>query len=281
MRLKFTGKKKEIENVYTFTFEPGKKISWQPGQYLHYELPHPDADDRGVERWFTISAPPSEKHPTITTRFDTEHSSTFKKALQKLEPGTEVEAGEPRGDFLLEPDASRHVLIAGGIGVTPYHSMLLQLDRDGKPLNIDLLYANRDQNFVFGDEFQKLAVSHPELKIHKFIGGHRISKSDLKKYLNIEQRGTQTDGVPGAGEQRIKAYVKYDEVAAQPATQQSAGSSSGATSLAGGQAAAVRDPVFYVSGPRPMVEAYQHLLEDLGVSPERVKTDYFPGYKLG
>src|SRR3990172_4431075 len=129
MRLRFVEKEPEVSGVYSFLFEPdlpvgqaGKKISWQPGQYLHYELPHPDADDRGIERWFTISAPPYEGLPTITTRFDHEHSSSFKNALRKLEPGTEIEAGEPRGDFLLDPDASRHVLIAGGIGITPYYS---------------------------------------------------------------------------------------------------------------------------------------------------------------
>jgi ferredoxin-NADP reductase len=227
VRLKFIGRQKQIENVYTFRFEPDRKVSWQPGQYLHYELPHPDADDRGVERWFTISAPPYEKNIALTTRFDTERSSTFKRALRQLEPGTQINAGEPRGDFLLELDASRHVLIAGGIGVTPYHSMILQLDHDNKLLNIDLLYANRDKNFVFDREFQKIAAKHPEFKIHKFVGNERISESDLKTYLQDEQI------------------------------------------------------VFYVSGPRPMVEVYQHLLEGLEVSPERIKTDYFPGYELG
>lgn len=227
MKLRFVGKKKQIENVYTFIFEPSKKVSWQPGQYLHYEFPHPGADDRGTERWFTISAPPYEKNIMLTTRFDTERSSSFKKALQKLEPGTEIKAGDPRGDFLLEPDAPRHVLIAGGIGVTPYHSMLLQLNHDGKPLNIDLFYANRDKNFVFDDELQELSAKHPEFKIHKFIGDQRITEGDLKPYLEDE------------------------------------------------------NIIFYISGPRPMVETYQHLLENLGASPERIKTDYFPGYQMG
>ncbi|MBI2285225.1 FAD-dependent oxidoreductase [Candidatus Saccharibacteria bacterium] len=190
MKLKFVGKKKEEEHVYSFIFEPSNKVSWQPGQYLHYELPHPDTDDRGIERWFTISAPPYEKNIMLTTRFDSQRSSTFKKALHKLKPGQEVEAGEPRGDFLLEPDASRHVLIAGGIGVTPYRSMLLQLDHDG----------------------------------NKFIGNQRITEDDIRPYLEDE------------------------------------------------------GDVFYVSGPRPMVETYQHLLEDLDVEPDRIKTDYFPGY---
>lgn len=163
----------------------------------------------------------------LTTRFDTQRSSSFKRTLSNLKVGDEVQAGEPRGDFLLEPEARRHVLIAGGIGITPYHSMLLQLDHDNKPLNIDLLYANRDENFVFDDEFQKLAVKHPEFKIRKFVGDERITADDLKPYLPDEKN------------------------------------------------------IFYISGPRPMVEAYQHILEDLDVHPERVRTDYFPGYQLG
>lgn len=227
MKLQFVGKKKQIENVYTFIFEPNKEVGWQPGQYLHYELPHPGTDDRGIERWFTISAPPYEKQIMLTTRFDTERSSSFKKALRKLEPGQKIKAGEPRGDFLLQPDASRHILIAGGIGVTPYHSMLLQLDHDTKPINVDLLYANRDENFVFDDEFAKLAAKHSEFKIRKFVGDERIVENDLKPYLKDE------------------------------------------------------NAIFYVSGPRPMVEVYQHLLEDLEVNPECIKTDYFPGYKMG
>lgn len=227
MKLKFIAKEPRIENVYTFTFEPDKKVTWQPGQYMHYELPHPDADDRGVERWFTISAPPYFGKIQLTTRFDTERSSTFKRALQKLEIGTVLGAGDPRGEFLIEEDATRHVFIAGGIGITPYHSMLLQLDHDGKQLNVDLLYANRDNNFVFDDEFQALASKHSEFKIYKFVGNQRIQESDFSKYLNDK-------GV-----------------------------------------------VFYISGPRPMVESYQHLLEKLSVEAERVKTDYFPGYQLG
>jgi ferredoxin-NADP reductase len=227
MELRLVHKKKLLDDVLTFVFKPGKKTGWQPGQYLHYELPHPHADDRGTERWFTISAPPYEKNIALTTRFDRSHSSSFKKALRGLEPGATIQAGEPRGDFLLQPDAARHILIAGGIGITPYHSMLLQIDHDGQSLNADLLYANRDDKFVFDNELQALADAHPEFKLIKFAGNQRIQESNLKPYL----------------------ADKYN--------------------------------VFYISGPRPMIENYQLLLEDLGVEPHRVKTDYFPGYELG
>ena len=224
MRLKFVAKKLEIPGVYSFVFEPSRPVRWQAGQYLHYELPHPRPDDRGVERWFTISAAPFEKHIMLTTRFDGERQSSFKQALLKLEPGAVVTAGEPRGSFIIEADASRQILIAGGIGVTPYRSMLLQLDHDGQSLNIDLLYANRDEDFVFDKEFSALAKKHPEFKIRKFVGDHRITAEDLKDYL-------KNDGI-----------------------------------------------IFYISGPRPMVETYQHLLNNLGIDEPHLKTDYFPGY---
>ncbi len=226
MKLRFIGKQREIDNVYTFRFDAGKPVRWQPGQYLHYDLPHP-ADDRGIGRFFTISAAPFEKNIALTTRFDEHKSSSFKDVLLHLKEGDRVEAGEPRGDFLLEQDASRHVLIAGGIGITPYHSMLTQLDHDGMKLNVDLRYANRDNNFVFDALFEELQKTHSEFNVYKYVGDERIKPDDLKKYL---------------GDEKI---------------------------------------VFYISGPRPMVENYEHMLEELDVPPERVKTDYFPGYQLG
>ena len=222
--MKFVEKKPEAPNVYSFIFKPKKPVKWQPGQYLHYELPHPNADDRGISRWFTISAAPYEKHIQLTTRFDTKRSSTFKMALLKLKPGTEIEAGEPRGEFVPEEDAERHIFIAGGIGITPYRSQLTQMDHDGEKLNIDLMYANKDEDFAFGNELTKIANKHPEFRLIPYTGDKRISPSDVQKYIPRE------------------------------------------------------DIIFYLSGPRALVENYQTMLEDLGVGADRIKTDYFPGY---
>ena len=224
MRLGFIGRKKEAQDVYSFFFQSEKPLKWQAGQYLHYELPHPNADKRGIGRWFTISAAPFEKHITLTTRFDSKPGSTFKKALLLLEPGAVVETGEPRGDFVYEPDASRLIFIAGGIGITPYRSMLLQLDHEDNRLNIDLLWVNRDNSFVFNEEMEGLAKKHPEFNLKKFIGDKRISRDDFKPYLADESI------------------------------------------------------LFYLSGPKPMVETYQQQLLELNVDLPRIKLDYFPGY---
>lgn len=222
MKLKLTQKRPEIEGVKTFIFEPETPIAWQPGQYMHYVFEHPNPDDRGIERWFTIASAPFEKHIQITTRFDGERESSFKQALESLEVGGEIEADGPKGSFTLLPGDIKHVLIAGGIGITPYRSMLAQMQHDNSMANIDLLYANRDQNFVFGEELKRIATGHPTFKMIEFVD-KRIEEADLQ------------------------AYFQDDST------------------------------VFYLSGPRPMVEAYEDQLKSK-VGEDRVKTDYFPGY---
>jgi ferredoxin-NADP reductase len=182
MKLKFIGKKPELPDVYTFEFEPEQPVEWQPGQYMHYLFTHPNPDERGIERWFTISAPPYKKHITITTRLAADHGSSFKAALMALRPGDTVEADGPKGKFVMQEPASKHVLIAGGIGITPYHSMLAQLAHDNKPANADLLYANRDEHFVFDEELTEIAAKDSTFRVIKFVD-KKITGADLKPYL--------------------------------------------------------------------------------------------------
>ena len=222
MKMKFIMSKDQQPGVHTFVFEPSEPISWQPGQYMHYVLEHPDADDRGTERWFTIASPPYEKNIQITTRI-ADKSSSFKKALLAMKIGDSIDADGPKGQFILKEGDYHHILIAGGIGITPYHSMLAQLAHDNKPANADLLYANNDDNFVFDDQLASWAAKDPTLKIHKFVDKH-IETEDFKPYL------------------------------------------------------ADANAIYYLSGPRAMVESYESLLPSLGVSKENVLTDYFPGY---
>lgn len=222
MKLKLIEKHPETPGVETFIFEPESPIEWQPGQYMHYVLDHPNPDDRGIERWFTIAAAPFEKHIQITTRFDGERESSFKQALAAMAPGDEIEADGPKGSFTLQEGEHHHVFIAGGIGITPYRSMLAQMQHENSVANIDLLYANRDQNFVFGEELKQISAAHPEFKVIEFVD-KRIEEGDLQSYFQ-------------------------DDLT-----------------------------VFYLSGPRPMVEAYEAQLKSK-VGEDRAKTDYFPGY---
>jgi len=188
MKLKLKDRKVQVKNVETFVFDSPEPIDFQPGQYMHYVFPHPSEDDRGEERWFTISAPPYEKNITITTRFTDEKGSSFKKALKNMKTGDTIESDGPKGKFVIEDVSKKYVLVAGGIGITPYHSMLLQFDHDGNMPDIELLYANRDENFVFGDELAALEAKYSSLTIHKFVGNRHIEPSDLKPYADDQTK---------------------------------------------------------------------------------------------
>src|SRR5438552_7433644 len=115
MQLTLVETRQEAPDIKTFFFTGESPISWKGGQYIHYKLPHPDPDSRGIERYFSIAAPPFEKRVMITCRF-AEKGSSFKKALHSLPIGAKIEGDPPEGDFRLDRVTKPHVFIAGGIG---------------------------------------------------------------------------------------------------------------------------------------------------------------------
>jgi ferredoxin-NADP reductase len=148
---------KENYNIQTFWFKPEKSLTYNPGQFIEMYLPHNNPDERGIKRWFTLSSSPSEKLISITTKFFGNEASTFKKQLFSLKPGDEVKIVEPMGDFVLPKDKNKPlVFVAGGIGITPFHSMAKWLVDTGEKRKITvLLAANTAKDFIFVDLFHR------------------------------------------------------------------------------------------------------------------------------
>jgi ferredoxin-NADP reductase len=180
MKLTLISKRPETEDVTSFLFRSDAPLKWQAGQFLHYSLPHPDADDRGIERYFTIASVPFEGHVMLTTRFASGRSSSFKRALRQLPVGAAVEVSEPDGDFVVGDPADQHVLIAGGIGVTPFRAILLDLDHREMPINATLLYANRTPDFVYKAELDRLASRHPGFVVRYLVSPERVSHASIR-----------------------------------------------------------------------------------------------------
>lgn len=182
MILKLIDKKKISGNIISFIFKPGKKLRWKAGQYLIYSLPHEPRDLRGKMRFFTISSAPYEKNPVITTKIGN-MSSTFKKTLDKLKIGMEIEAKGPDGDFVIGDLDKNYIFIAGGIGITPFISIIRELDFRKKPINVTLLYENKTKDITFKDELDKIADLHPEFKLRYLISSVRINQEYLKNII--------------------------------------------------------------------------------------------------
>jgi ferredoxin-NADP reductase len=225
VKLKLTARKPESPGIESFVFKPEKPLVWKAGQFLHYVLNHAPTDDRGSDRWFTIASAPYERHVRLTTRFASERSSTFKKALKALKLGDSIEVSDLDGDFIVSDPKKQYIFIAGGIGITPFRSILKQAAHEGKFLRAKLLYANRKNVAAYKEEFEAMAKRNPNLEIHYLFHPQHID------------------------EQTIKELVPD-----------------------------LQTPLFYVSGPEPMVESVGKMLQQIGISKNRIKQDWFPGY---
>lgn len=183
MKLRFIRSERVVGDVVSFLFEPEGPLSWKPGQYMHYLLPHDNEDDRGHERWFTNSAAPFEGHVMISTRIS-EQSSSFKRALQSLQPGDEIEADGPEGDFTVEDPNQNYIFVAGGIGITPFRSILYDAYNKGINLKVKLLYATRNDDIPFKDELDLFDANNPNMSIEYIVDPKSIDNEMLKQRID-------------------------------------------------------------------------------------------------
>lgn len=163
---------------------------YRPGSYFWVELPEgEDTDEKGLRRHVSLVTSPTEEGVVgLTTRL---RDTAFKRTLAQLEVGDEVDVEEPKGSFLLPEDMDvDYVLVAGGIGITVFRSMLRYVADEQLPYRVTLVYSNRDrESAAFLDELEDL---------ERRIGGLRVVL-------------TMTDEADWTGEtRRIDAEVLRD-----------------------------------------------------------------------
>jgi ferredoxin-NADP reductase len=179
MQLTLVEKRQETADTKSFLFQPEGDFAWKAGEYLHYKLPHANPDERGIERYFSISTAPFEKRVMLTCRFAPK-SSSFKRALDALPVGGKIESDSPEGDFVVEDASKPLVFIAGGIGITPFRSILLDLDSRTQQPDIVLLYANRTEDLPFRRELEAVAKRMTKLRIQYVVGDHRLDGNAIR-----------------------------------------------------------------------------------------------------
>jgi ferredoxin-NADP reductase len=225
------------ERTLALRFAKPAGFAFTPGQYVEIGLLHPaETDAEGNSRAFSIASAPHEDFLLVATRL---RDTAFKRVLGGLTPGAEVGIDGPFGDLKLQNDKSRPaVILTGGIGITPFRSILLHAAKQNLPHHIFLFYANRrPEDAPFLDELQELERQYANCRLIACM-------TQMDKSQRAWSGETRAIDAP--------MLAKY---------------------LPG-----VVSPVYYLTGPPGMVHAMHELLRGTGVDDDNIRTEEFAGY---
>lgn len=169
MKAELIEKHNETKDVVSFIFKPLESLKWEAGQFIYYKIPHKDPDNRGIIRHFTIASAPHEKNIRLTTRFMDSGGSSFKKALKQLRIDDTVDIFTVEGSFTINKYNDKYAFIAGGIGITPFRAIILDIAENKKIRDIILLYGNRNRELAYKDVLEKVRAENSGLKIQYVI----------------------------------------------------------------------------------------------------------------
>lgn len=133
-----------------FVFAADGPVNFRPGQFMEVTVPHRRADSRGIRRVFSISAA-DRAAGTVSfgIKIPTDKTSSFKRTFADLPPGSRIQATTVGGDFVLPTDPAQPLLmVAGGIGITPFISHLAEVADPAAPRDVVLVYAISDADEV-------------------------------------------------------------------------------------------------------------------------------------
>jgi ferredoxin-NADP reductase len=230
-------KTKVAKDTFTFHFSRPQNFDFIAGQYNRWTLSMTAIDGRGTSRFFTISSPPSDKSELVVTTKAIQ--SDFKNALVKLKVGDKIKIFGPMGQFVLDEDSEEeNVFIAGGIGITPFHSMLKDTAANNITKSLTLFVSfSIPEEVIFLNELREITKNHTNIKII-----YTITKPQESQISWNGEIGRISDVM-------IKKYVKN-----------------------------IPNSIFYIVGPPPMVEGTQKVLADMNIPNDHVKTEQFSGY---
>ena len=191
-RVKLLKKSAVAEGTFSFYFSKPKNFNFKAGQYIEMLIENMHCnDEKGNRRYFSIASAPDEDYLMFAMRM---RESAFKKTLMELSVEEEVRISEPKGNFVLHDDASKpSVFLAGGIGITPFRSIIHNVIKNKLSHKIYLFYANKNlSSAAFLDELQKIGkynnnftlipvFSQESLHNTKYEQG-RINIDMIKKY---------------------------------------------------------------------------------------------------
>ena len=234
---KLTGKREIAEGTMEFIFERPKSFDYQAGQTIDLALINPpETDSEGNMRTFSLASAPHEPVLKIATRM---RNTAFKRVLKSMKESTEVSIDGPFGSFLLHENVNRpSVFLSGGIGITPFHSIIADATERKLPHKIILFYSNRrPEDAAYLDELKQFATANADFTLV-------ATMTDLEKSA---QKWTEEQGYIDAA--MLKRHIPEGT-----------------------------SPVYYIAGPQTMVTAMRSVLKENNVSNDDLRFEEFAGY---
>ena len=234
---KLVRREEVAERTIAFHFEKPSGWTFKAGQFIDMTiLAPPETDAEGNKRGFSIASAPEEPTIMVASRM---RDTAFKRVLQAMPLGTEVKVEGPFGNLTLHNKATRAaVILAGGIGITPFRSILIDAARRALPHRIFVFYSNRrPEDAPFLEELMTLEGENRNYKL-------------IATMTEMAKSHRAWDGETG----------KIDQA------------------LLSRHSNAAISPIHYIAGPPGMVKALHEMLNGRGVDDDDIRTEEFTGY---
>src|SRR6476661_880327 len=229
-RSKLLSRVEIAEGTMAFDFEKPSQFDFRPGQSADVTLSSPpETDSEGNVRTFSIASSPFEGQLVFATRM---RDTAFKRSLKGVPLGTQVQIGSAMGSFTLHKNSARPaVFLAGGIGITPFISIVRQADHDRLPHKLYLFYSNRrPKDAPFLEALQMLEKSNPNFLLICTMTAMPQSQKEWKGETGLIRK------------EMLEKYL---------------------TNLQG--------PVYYVAGPPAMVASMRGMLVGAGIDEDDIR----------
>jgi ferredoxin-NADP reductase len=234
---KLKDRKQVAEGTMAFRFEKPSGWAFKAGQYIDMTLLEPsETDAEGNVRSFSVASAPHKETLMVATRM---RDTAFKRVLKTMPFETAVKIEGPSGDLILQKDFTRTaVFLAGGIGITPFRSIVHWAAKGKLPNRIVLFYSNRrPEDAPFLAELQSLERENPKYKL-------------IASMTEMEKSHRPWNGETGLINQEMLGRHLKDAAS----------------------------PIYYIAGPPAMVKGLHEMLSKTGINDDDIRAEEFAGY---
>jgi ferredoxin-NADP reductase len=236
-RPKLVNRVEVAEGTMAFHFEKPPGFDFKPGQSSDLTLVNPpETDSEGSVRMFSIASAPFEDQLMFATRM---RDTAFKRTLKTVALGTPVKMEPAIGLFTLHKNSRKPaVFLAGGIGITPFFSMVKQADHERLPHKLYLFYSNhRPEDAPFLESLGKLEKTNPNFRF-------------VPTMTDMSHSNEKWDGETGLIDKSMLSRHLSD----------------------------LQGPIYYIAAPPAMVKDMRKMIVESGIDRDDIRTDEFAGY---